>query len=360
MCNYKNLNLSLDMLDQYIEKFIEETCWKLRSDETNNKNGQKIRKIKIGAKGQEDALIHLYLNGDGTTTISYKLGKNIDLSKKFAAYLYNTIDEDELKSVDLTLKGITEEDQKDLIELVNENEFDITTKCENDIEKSIVIRSKEYKDNLRVTYYKTTNKLRIQGKALFTYKNLTYILTDFLDLNGLQTILSKKELNTVEIVRQEVAKDYLYGKLPDAYDSLPNSVKDLLISGCCVKLAAPALPEYSMLLFPDFRGLEGVLKNILTDFEMFFDDGYDFGTFFEKKNYKYMLREEYRKNVKNSGMESILGKAYSFFNKYRHRLFHMDENPDTSLIIETLPKALNLSQDCYTIINKLYIAGSKS
>lgn len=162
---------------------------------------------------------------------------------KSIKFLLETIDPNEFLTVNYTLKGIYADDIEPIIEEIDccfldngDNEFEITIDQENDIRKVFKITSIQHQDKITVTHFKTTNLLSIQGKPLFSYRRLIYLLSELLDLAGLQTVLSRTEENTAQIVRAELAQDYLKNQLADAFEYLSTTIKALLVSGCCVKL----------------------------------------------------------------------------------------------------------------------------
>lgn len=361
--NYKSLNLRREEIDRYVQEFVNDNSLVLRSIQPQNNNK---KRIIIGKAGVEDATVDLHLNVDGTTTVQFKLGKNQELGENLAKHLYETINPDEFISVNYSLTGIYENDIEPIFEELryykDENgncEFSLVVEKNEEIRKLIKIQSIAHKDSIAVTHFKTTNKLTIQGRPLFCYRRIIYLMAELLNLTGLQTVLSRTEENTAEIVRIEVAKHYLKSQLSDAFEHLPNIIQSLLVSGCCVKLASPKLPEYSMLLFPDLRALEGVLRTELSHYGLYTEqEEYGFGAFFESYSSIARLKESHKTNIDNDDIVRSLENAYTFFRKHRHSLFHMSDFAEASRKIDTLEKALALSQDVYNLLNAIYKARS--
>jgi hypothetical protein len=160
-------------------------------------------------------------------------------------------------------------------------------------------------------------------------------------------VLYRQDDSSASIVRKEVAEDYVKSFFPKSYDLLPNKVKLLLISGCCVKLASPKLPDYSLLLYPDLRSLEGVLREVMSGYDMYVEDAdHGFGDFFTcNQNGICTLKTDNEETVGHAKMVVALNAGYSFYRKNRHTLFHMEDFPDGSRMIDTLEKAVGLSKD---------------
>lgn len=363
MENHKNLNLKRESIDDYINSFSEQNSLTVRE---NTHNGNKKR-VVIGRVGIDDAMIDIHLNQDGTTTINHKVGKNQELGASLSQFLYNTIDPNEFININFRLKGIDPTDINPILDELrksvdetenNEFQFEDTRNNSSNITK---IQSIAHNDTITVTHHPSTRVLQIQGKPLFTYRRIIYLLSELLDLSGLQNVLSRTENDTASIVRKEIAEDYLKMQLTDSYEKIQPIIRNLLLSSCCVKLASPQLPEYSMLLYPELRSLEGILKHILSKYGMYVDSEENgFGAFFSVRSGNVTLNQELHSQVDNTRLVSELEKAYSFFRKHRNGLFHMDEMISTSRVVDTLDKALSLTKDAYKAINALYVAEDNS
>lgn len=359
MPDYKSLPLKREALETYVTAFAELHSLTVRSYEPQGNNRTRIL---IGRVGIDDSMVDLLLNKDGTTTVNFKIGKNQELGEQLAAYLLDTVDPNEFIDVNFTLKGICADDIQPILEELGEcktednvDEFTIVVVEENHTKNVCKVTSEQHQDSITVSHFKTTNVLMIQGKPLFSYRRAIYLMSELLDLAGLQSVLSREESNTATIVRSEIAKDYLCTQLSDSYEHLPQSVQELLLSGCCVKLASPNLPEYSMLLFPDLRGLEGVLKDELSGYGMIVGEAeHGFGSFFTVNQGRAKLEEQHHDAVGCQNRVGALEKAYTFFRNHRNSLFHMEDFADASRKVDTLDKALSLSKDCYSLINQIY------
>ncbi|MBA5635583.1 type II toxin-antitoxin system RnlA family toxin [Duganella sp. LX20W] len=355
MSDYKDLNLNRETLDANIQSFMVSYSYTL---DGGIQSIEKRKRVVFGAAGSEYATVDLHLNGTGTTTVQWKMGKNQPVGEQLAAYLKATINPAEFENVNYSLKGITSDSFDPILDCLNESsDIEITTLRDESICKQVTLRSVAHQDSLTLTHHRTTRVLQIQGKPLSCYRRVIFMLTDLLDLKGLEQVLYRKDDSSAEIVRREMAEDYLKGFFPRSYGYLPEAVKKLLISSCCVKLAAPKLPDYCLLLYPDLRSLEGVLKQEMSGYLMSVADTTDgFGEYFDVKHGVCTLKPQYEAAVGHAAMVDALNKGYSFFRKHRHTIFHMEEFPDGSRMIDTLDKAISLSKDAYAAIDGLYTA----
>jgi RNase LS, bacterial toxin DBD domain/RNase LS, bacterial toxin N-terminal/RNase LS, bacterial toxin len=359
MTDYKDLNLNRETLDANIQSFMELNSYTL---DGGIHAIDKRKRVVFGCAGIEFATVDLHLNGTGTTTVQWKMGKNHAVGIQLADYLKATINPAEFDNVNFSLKGITIESFDPILDVLKDSgDFEIDILRDEATCKQVTLKSLAHQDCLTLTHHRTTRGLQIQGKPLSCYRRVIFMLTDLLDLKGLEQVLYRKDDSSAEIVRKEMAEDYLKGFFPSSYDQLPGAVKKLLISSCCVKLAAPTLPDYCLLLYPDLRSLEGVLKQEMSGYSMFIegaDNG--FGEFFDVGNNGVCtLKPKYEVNVGHKAMAEAFSNGYSFFRKHRHTIFHMEVFPDGSRMIDTLDKAISLSKDAYAAIDRLYTARSK-
>lgn len=355
MTDYKDLNLNRETLDTNIQNFLESNGYTL---DGGIQLFERRKRVVFGAAGNEFATVDLHLNAAGTTTIQWKTGKNQPLGEQLAVYLKATINPAEFENVNYSLKGITDDSFDPILDFLNESsDIEIITLQDKAICKQVTLRSIVHQDSLTLTHHRSTRVLQIQGKPLSCYRRVIFMLTDLLDLKGLEQVLYRKDDSSAEIVRKEMAEDYLKGFFHRSYIHLPETVKKLLISSCCVKLAAPKLPDYCLLLYPDLRSLEGVLKQEMAGYMMSVEDADNgFGDFFDVKGGVCTLKPEHARTVGDEKMVNAFNSGYSFFRKHRHTIFHMEEFPDGSRMIDTLDKAISLSKDAYAAIDDLYTA----
>jgi hypothetical protein len=355
MSDYKNLNVCRETIELNIQKFLEIHGYQLDGD---IQVSPKKKRVVFGHAGAEFATVDLHLNLTGTTTIQWKLGRNQPVGETLAVYLKGTLDPAEFESVNYSLKGITPDLFDPILDcVVDSGDIEITILQDDDKCKQVKLKSITHQDQLILTHHRGTRVLQIQGKPLSCYRRVIYMLTDLLDLKGLERVLYRKDDSSAEIVRMEMAKDYLKVAFPISYECLPEAVKKLLISGCCVKLASPQLPDYCLLLYPDLRALEGVLKEKMCGYNMSVSDAkHGFGEFFDINQGLCTLKFHYSAVVADVRMEDALNKGYTFYRKHRNTLFHMEEFANGSRMIDTLDKAISLSKNVYAAIDNLYTA----
>ncbi|HGK7492264.1 TPA: type II toxin-antitoxin system RnlA family toxin, partial [Klebsiella pneumoniae] len=176
---------------------------------------------------------------------------------------------------------------------------------------------------------------------------------ELLDLQGLEKVLIRQDDGKAYIVQKEVARSHLECEMGDAYPLLHKNVEKLLVSGLCVKLAAPDLPDYCMLLYPELRSVEGVLKSTMYRYGMpITQDG--FGPYFDKIGSEFILKQQFGRNLSSAKVKTI-NDAYTFFNRERHGLFHMEIVVDTSRMVSDMARLMTKARQAWGIIKDLYI-----
>lgn len=355
MSNHKDLNLNREALDSNILSFLESNGYNLDGEIQAQ---DRRKRVVFGSAGSEFATVDLHLNGTGTTTVQWKMGKNQPLGEKLADYLIATINPAEFENVNFSLKGIISDSFDPILDCLAETgDIELLVIRDEQNCKQVTLKSFAHQDSLTLTHHRNTRVLQIQGKPLTCYRRVIFMLTDLLDLKGLEQVLYRKDDSSAELVRKEMAEEYLKNVFNETYVHLPESVKKLLISSSCVKLASPQLPDYCLLLYPDLRSLEGVLKELMNGYNMSVEDAKNgFGDFFDVQNGICTLNMASQQKVKHAKMEEAFNQGYSFYRKHRHTLFHMEEYADGSRMIDTLDKAISLSKDAYSAIDNLYKA----
>lgn len=199
MSDYRELNLNRETLDANIQSFLESNGYQLDGQIQNLGNR---KRVVFGPAGAEFAKVDLHLKNTGTTTIQWKLGKNQPLGEQLAVYLKGTIDPAELEHVNYSLQGITTDAFEPILDCVTESDdIEIEATRDEDQCKQVTLKSIAHQDKLKLTHHRGTRRLQIQGKPLSCYRRIIFLLTDLLDLKGLEKVLYRKDDSSAEIVR---------------------------------------------------------------------------------------------------------------------------------------------------------------
>lgn len=357
--SFKELNLNRECLEPVIDEFLTEHSLSLRS--RGMLPEKQIYRVIIGKVGMVDATLDVYFNKNGTSTLNYKVGKNQQVGFDLAQRLFETIHPDEFQQVNMSIRGVAQDQIEPIISEVpecSEGDYQVEITRNEERQAQWRISSKINKDQIVVTHHRNTRTLQIQGRPLSCYRRLIYLMSSLLDLAGLEYVLSRTEDGgKAEIVRPEIAMEFLRTKLPKSVERLPKVTSALLLSSLCVRLSAPKLPDYSMLVFPELRSLEGAVKSFLADRGIEVTRERTVGSFYELQDparNTYVLKQDYHHLMPQREEQTLVHNAYSFFNKHRHGLFHMESLIDGSRVIGSLEEVNRLTNTIYSFLDDLH------
>ncbi|CAK2250886.1 putative mRNA endoribonuclease toxin LS [Vibrio crassostreae] len=349
--------IKMELLDSYVDGFLTQYPDITLDSRVKTLSNQTFKFLKVG---QEVATVILYIKRGGLITITYKTGKNHVLGKLFHDFLEQKCDSEGTNTANLVLKGMSGDNVEFVISLMEEEvvegekAFTITSSQPTAICDQYEILCNKFKDSIKLQFHKTTHKLQIQGRALFCYRTICYHLSDLLDQQSLLAVIEKNSAEDKVILHEEVAASYIKRALPNAYDRLDDTYRNLLTSSYCVKLASPNLSEYSMLLYPDLRVLEGVIKETMAKNDLYTSsEGRDIGEYFTPGR-QTELKTEYNSNFGSQKEIRCLEECYAYFKANRHSLFHMDESGFESRTTDTIGEVMQISEKIAELIDAMY------
>lgn len=368
MSNFKSLPIDQESIDTYVNDFINENHYRLDEKKHNTSgSGNKTHRYKFGKISMPSATVDFICNNDGTTTIHYLLGQNRPIGEELAKYVKNQINPNEFESVEMTLQHVKLEDIEPLLDALHTDSYECGQKMfsidvEHDNIQLLQVRvtSLRHQDCLVLKQHKTSNSFQMQGKPLFVYKRMCYHFVDFLDILGIEKVLNRQDDTRAQIVSPDAAEHMLKCHYPNTFDRSPEDLKKLILSGMCVVLASPKLPDYSMLLYPDLRALEGALHDCFKAFGLYssnYTDGHvqRVGVMYRKlADSTYTLKEEHAATIHCPNMIRALDNGYNHYSGKRHPLFHMEEELVFSTFIRDLGSAITIITDTRRCIEELY------
>lgn len=356
------LAMHTDKLNTYVDDFL-----------TAHTDIDMVNRVQTPAKqtftfvkaGHDVATVIVYIKKGGLVTITYLTGRNPTLGKIFHDFLEQKCESADAVKANLVLKGMSSDSVELVLDLMGdeviegEKAFNIIIDNPTPICQKYTISCDKFKDNIILLYHSTTYKLQIQGRALFCYRTLCYHLSTLLDQQSLLAVVEKNSAEDKVVLHEEVALIYIKKALPNAFDRLDNTYRSLLSSSYCVKLASPNLSEYSMLIYPDLRVLEGVIKEVMAKNELYTSsEDRDIGEYFNRGR-QAELKTEHNSNFQSAEEIDCLEQCYTYFKANRHSLFHMDEAGYESRTTDTIGEIMQMSEKIAELIDAMYLHCNK-
>ncbi|MCU4576140.1 type II toxin-antitoxin system RnlA family toxin [Acinetobacter courvalinii] len=353
---YKDLNFPKNILEETIHEFSAQNGLVATKLPTSTSKKEIYELVKTGA---EKALFEIYHLKDGKTTFHPKIGKNQLLSTELADHLLGQANVAE-GQITYTLAGYTVKDIEPVIELMTEKKNTCGTsffsfeKIEFQGGFRFAIQNVFYQDKLTVTSY-STGRLVIQGLPLSCYDEFVFQMSALLNAEGLAKVISRTDESAVQLVEQRMIESTLASIFEDSYGKIPPAIKSMLISGSTLRSIKPKLPDYTCMVFPDLRAIEGVIKNIFYINNVEYVE--NIGEIFEHiSQHNYKVKDDFHTLLPSKMLRTAMGNAYSFYHKHRHGLFHMNDEVGSSRTITSIEKAINLTDDVYKLIKDVYKA----
>lgn len=308
------------------------------------------KRIEI-CKGKDTGILYYYIKKG---QVSFSICGKKSLYKECEDCQKHIIKETKLvlsERKSMTLHNVEEVSFSAIIEILADCKYTVEDNNANNpnVKFSYKITGK-YKDELYVNYYKNKTLL-IQGRITPLFLDFTIQYTPLLCDND--TVEDLKTLLSITGTEHEILESDLRKHILQNYEKIEGKVEMFLnTSILLINKAIIYLPDYSSYCFSALKALEGILKKriveeIGTDFD-------NFGEFFveDKKNNTYILKQEKRILFKEELTCICLEKAYSFFNKTRHPLFHMDTLTEGTRIIKH-DESIIITKGCLQLINDL-------
>ena len=259
---YKNLMLNRDKIKTAIEFFCN--CNYKEFDITEEEKPY-FHRYNINFDGN-NMFLDVFFNKNGTTTLQPTNGKYIDEKEKLAAYIMES-DVCKMKNGNnhnrsLLFKNISLEDFEAIMKMIpHEDCFSAIIK-RNDDENSIIIKLEgKWSDKITVTYYKTTQNVRMQGKPLAIFSTVSSLFNELIDIDNIVENLDSSYM--MDISKESVEEQYV-ALLPKSHAKHSEKLKKSLLKAV-YNLNLPQ-QEYTCteLAFEALRALEGHIKITLS------------------------------------------------------------------------------------------------
>ena len=344
MAEYLGLTLDGSKIESAIRSFAGNT------NVAPPAEGKGFKTYAIEVDGQPSGLLQVLHRADGKFSLQYKVGKNQALSAAVAAHVALECACDPVVAQPLSLKSISVEDWKFLQECLQEDGFKLESEPQPHGERFKV--SGPGKDSVVIHRY-NTGRFLLQGKTRGTYSAVVNALS-YTSTERKELIESQLATVAVTVAECSTLMSELEQRLPSAWPKMHETVKTILAPALLVHKLSVDLPDYSMMVFPALRGMEGCIKDlfarrgyILGGTKLSIGDQFDQATKHVTPAVKLSLG-----NCVNtcSAAEMI----YAHFSAHRNGLLHVDSVLVTTRVIEKQAEAIEIIDSAFHIIEKSY------
>lgn len=299
------------------------------------------------------AMLNLFFNNDGTTTIT-PTGKNTEISSVIKALLeeqckYSSSAQGKTYSIRKLPSEWAEKVIEYLSSLENvtmeEHSIDIAP-----IHTSYMFTSK-IGDKLTINVYQT-GTLTLQGKPAYLYGEAISFLSYCNDVSVDDIVNSINSFHDVNVKTSEVRND-MEVLMPRAYGNIDETILKLLSPSILLRKVNIDLEDYSCYVFPALRALEGYIKYL------FGLKGITIGYTFHKIFKGDTLTPKVATQIGDATFQNELERLYVYFKGNRHVIFHTEQILIGTRLIEDKHEAdeivntvLNLIESSYANIYK--------
>ena len=193
----------------------------------------------------------------------------------------------------------------------------------------------------------------IQGKGYSAYNS---ILSSFDTLISLEEVIeSNLRANNIENITTLELIEAMTRAFPNAYPFLNGVIANIISSSFFLtKIENEGLPDYSWMIFPILRGLEGVIKKMLLLKGIRVDK--HFGEVFEpisSGSTVYRLKGCHSATM-DSKHSTTIEKCYNYFVANRHGIFHVNSSLSTTRQIRR-EEAIDIFNELVELIENSYL-----
>lgn len=360
---FRELLLNVDNIESTINDYFGERYFNHKV--TVNEKKTKSNNVVYDVVFDERALfMSVFINNKGKVTLKVKEGKEQEEKALLATYIKESPKcnfSGDTKNKSITFKNIDFNDFNDVIDIIKYEEW--CTSCNKAEDNEIKVAYKavgRYRDILTINFYKTKNKVMIQGLPLEVFNYTTSFFNELLDIDEVVNTMNEACDNKIQV--NSIEQKYI-NLMPNSHDKHNDKLKKSLIKSVynlevnCQDLTCTDL------IFEPLRALEGhiiitlskdcgVVKPFINNLSMFtYDEENDIVNF--RKN-----TDEDKVREKNNKVD-YYKKAYKHIVKYRHRYFHWNWNEeleqDLTLHVDDVEVAKGIILDTLKLIDEYYI-----
>lgn len=340
-----------ELLEKIIRDTIE-TLWDNTSVSEMTEIGNQKR-VSFTVDGKP-AMVAIFQRQDGATTFQ-AIGKNTELTNQLITEL-----EKRAYPVTSDVKSFSMFVGKEWIKKTVDYLIQLTTKenygfYNSKVNNGNTIHSftSSIGDKLTLTEC-PDGKLLVQGKPLYLYNELLSFVSYSPNVNMDEIVAATKTFVNSKVVDASAARTKMSALMPRAYNSgiIDDTIWKVFSPSMALIDVDASMEDYSCLMFPALRALEGYLQFLLNEIGEVIDKHHSIGNIFrvnpnDANKYVMIKRTAIASaNRKGTQYKPALEEIYTYFNKHRHVSFHMNQ-----IFIDT--KVISNKQEAVDTVNEV-------
>ncbi|WP_250255825.1 type II toxin-antitoxin system RnlA family toxin [Chryseobacterium sp. Marseille-Q3244] len=346
--SFKKINLKRETIEDAIKDYNSAYVIDIKGD-TN------CIKYHISENGIVVSKINVYPLTSGKTTVSWQECQNQTLSEAISEHIVKCCKYSEQLNTSIYIKKLEDSELADLLDFL-ENFCDAT--LENTINlpngKQYKIKS-IYGDYVSINHF-TNGAFNVQGTSGLMKSQVIEGLSKYLTYNDIvEATLDSVKID--ELDKTEIEKLF-EARFPVTNSMISDTTKCIIMPVFLTErldVADKGIGDFSFMVFPIFRGLEGCIK------ELFINNGISVGNnigqqFQESSDGTYILQQRHKATINNEKIVESLEKMYNFHKNNRHALFHVDDTIISTRLISDIEIAKSSINETAELIEGCYVS----
>lgn len=299
-----------------------------------------------------ESMLDIYYNTDSTTTLCC-VGKKAEIAEIIAQEIINNCSltlPNPIRA--LYLKGFSQEKLEVVLQNIKNTGCNITILSDTEIAKRYEVTN-TYNENIKIHYFPSTGALNIQGKGYSVYNSILSSFDTFISLE--EVIESNLLANNIENITTSELVEAMKKAFPNSYPFLNGVIANIISSSFFLtKIENEELPDYSWMIFPILRGLEGVIKKFLLLSGIRVNK--TFGEVFEPISHGatiYKIKDCHSITINNRTHCASIEKCYNYLVANRHGIFHINSAINTTRQINR-EEAIEIFNELVELIETSY------
>lgn len=342
--SYKRLQLNRMLIPCTITSFVGK---EIAPDVKTSSTGYEIHRYQIDT----GSILDIYLNTDSTTTLTC-IGKSPELATMVADEIVAQCSlclPNPIRA--LYLKGFSQENLDTVQERLRQSGCTVNTLTDTAIAKRYEITYAG--ENIKIHYFPSTGSLNIQGKGYTVYNCILSAFDTFISLE--EVVESNLSANNIENITTSELIQSMVRAFPNSYTFLSGVLANIISpSFFLTKIENNGLSDYSWMVYPILRGLEGVIKKLLKLKGI--NVNKNFGEVFEPVatgSTTYRLLNCHKTTISNSRHCNALEDCYNYLVANRHGIFHVNSAISSTRMLDH-DEAIEMFNDIVELIETNY------